>query len=91
MKIAIALYFIIMGLFNFVLFRWDKQKAKANAYRISEKTLILISVLGGAWGAILGMFIGKNHKTRKWKFILIIPFALLIHLYIIYKLKLFLF
>ncbi|MDU3009965.1 MAG: DUF1294 domain-containing protein [Peptoniphilus harei] len=71
---------IILNLINFILYGIDKYKAKHNLWRISEKTLLTLSVLAGV-GGILGMEI-FHHKTREKKFYLanLIGIALTIYL-----------
>ncbi|MDU1582159.1 MAG: DUF1294 domain-containing protein [Peptoniphilus harei] len=71
---------IILNLINFILYGIDKYKAKHNLWRISEKTLLSLSVLAGV-GGILGMEI-FHHKTREKKFYLanLIGIALTIYL-----------
>ncbi|MDU1022329.1 MAG: DUF1294 domain-containing protein [Peptoniphilus harei] len=71
---------IILNLINFILYGIDKYKAKHNLWRISEKTLLMLSVLAGV-GGILGMEF-FHHKTREKKFYLanLIGIALTIYL-----------
>lgn len=45
----------------------DKRKAKQGKWRISEKTLFLVALLGGALGSTIGMHV-FHHKTRHWYF-----------------------
>jgi len=45
----------------------DKQKAKKGSWRIPEKTLFLLTLLGGGIGTITGMYLFR-HKTRKLYF-----------------------
>lgn len=81
----ILIFYLFIGSFTFLLFRYDKYLAKQQKQRISEKSLLIFSALGGAWGAILGMYIGTNHKTKKMKFVLLVPIALILHiLFLIY-------
>jgi uncharacterized membrane protein YsdA (DUF1294 family) len=76
MKISYIIYILIAcNLVSFSLFAIDKYKAVKNKWRISEKVLILSAYTMGSIGALLGMFICR-HKTRKTKFIILIPFAL---------------
>ena len=75
---------IIINIISLILYGIDKHKAKKNKYRISEFTLIIISYLGGAIGAILGMNL-FHHKTKKPKFKILIPISLMIWIYIIVK------
>jgi len=63
----------------------DKQKAKRKAWRIPERTLILIAFLGGGPGSLLGMYT-FHHKTKHNKFRILIPIAAMLTLYAAYKL-----
>ncbi len=57
----------VMSLVAFVLYGLDKAKAKAGKWRIKEVTLLGIGLLGGAVGALLGMYCFR-HKTKHWYF-----------------------
>ncbi|MBP3676996.1 MAG: DUF1294 domain-containing protein, partial [Agathobacter sp.] len=46
MKIAL-LWLLIMSIIGFIAMGIDKSKAKRNAWRIPEKTLLMIAFLGG--------------------------------------------
>jgi len=60
---------------TFVMFGVDKRRAVRHEWRISESTLLMLSVFGGI-GGLLGMIV-FHHKTRKWKFCVLVPaFAL---------------
>lgn len=54
----------------------DKQKAKRGAWRIPEKTLFMITVLGGGVGSIAGMYL-FHHKTKKLIFTIGMPTILI--------------
>lgn len=73
-------YIIILNLINFILYGIDKYKARHNKWRISEKTLLILSIFAGL-GGFLGMEI-FHHKTREKKFYLanLIGMALTIYL-----------
>lgn len=74
------LYFCMgASLLNFILMGVDKRKAKKGARRIPEKTFFLIALLGGALGAILGMYTFR-HKTLHRKFTWGMPAILLLQL-----------
>ena len=79
------IFFLLINILSFLLFGIDKQKAIKKKYRISEFTLLLISFLGGSIGSLLGMII-FHHKTKKIKFILLIPLFLIINIIIFIKL-----
>ena len=77
-------YLIIINIITFIIYGIDKEKSKKNKYRISEKTLIILALIGGSLGALLGMYT-FHHKTKKKKFTILIPLILIIWIYIIYK------
>jgi uncharacterized membrane protein YsdA (DUF1294 family) len=57
----------------------DKQRAIHKEWRIPEKTLLGVSIFGGAVGMLLGMSSFK-HKTKHKKFTIGVPFILLMHI-----------
>ena len=61
----------------FILYGLDKRKARRGKWRITEKTLIGIAVIGGSVGAIAGMLL-FHHKTKHWYFKYGLPAILLI-------------
>ena len=81
MKYVIA-YILIMNLLGIAIMGMDKQKAKAHAWRIPEKTLFLVSLLGGSLGTWCGMYLFR-HKTKHWYFVIGMPFIFFLHIAII--------
>lgn len=75
--------FIIINVISFSLMGIDKLQAIRKKQRISEFSLLTISLLGGSIGSLLGMIIFK-HKIRKIKFLILVPLFLIINL-LIYK------
>jgi uncharacterized membrane protein YsdA (DUF1294 family) len=59
------------SIITFVLFGLDKSRAVNHRWRIRESTLLLASLFGGI-GGLLGMLF-FHHKTRKWKFRILVP------------------
>lgn len=55
----------------------DKRKAKKHKWRISEKNIFLIALLGGSLGCLLGMNIFR-HKTKHWYFKFGLPTILIL-------------
>ncbi len=66
------------------MFGIDKYKAIHQAYRISEKTLFMIALIGGAYGAYVAMYL-FHHKTRKTMFKFGVPVIVLLESYLLYK------
>ncbi len=64
---VILMLLLIVNVAAFALMAIDKQKAKAGAWRIPEKTLFLVTACFGALGGTLGMFL-CHHKTKHWYF-----------------------
>jgi uncharacterized membrane protein YsdA (DUF1294 family) len=65
--------YIIMNLIGLIVMKIDKDRAKKHQYRISEKTLWLIAVFGGAIGTTAGMQLFR-HKTKHLNFKIGFPF-----------------
>ncbi len=76
---GVIVYLIVINLVTFIVFGVDKSKARKHGWRIPEKTLFLLSIIGGSVGAIIGMHTFR-HKTRKWYFAFGIPAILIIQL-----------
>ena len=62
-------YYLIINISTFIIYGIDKYLAIKNLYRISEKILLLLSILGGSIGALISMYL-FHHKTKKAKFII---------------------
>ena len=82
----LALYLLIINLITFLVFGLDKWKAKRkekkeSVRRVPEKTLFLLSALGGSVGALLGMK-AFHHKTLHKTFRFGIPAILLLQIVI---------
>ena len=69
-------YLAAVNLVTFTVYGVDKAKARRGAWRVSEKTLFLLPLLGGSVGALLGMLVFR-HKTKHWYFVWGIPLILL--------------
>ena len=72
-------YILLINLVTFALYGLDKRRAKLHRWRISEKTLLLLPVLGGSVGGILGMR-AFHHKTKHWYFRWGLPVILVLQL-----------
>ncbi|MDD6815156.1 MAG: DUF1294 domain-containing protein [Firmicutes bacterium] len=78
----IAALWLIWNLFTFLQMGMDKRKAVKEKQRISEKTLLLSAFCMGAVGSGAGMLV-FHHKTKKWKFRILVPLALAVNLAVI--------
>ena len=68
----ILLYLVTINLIAFLAMGIDKWKAKRNAWRIPEQTLLSLVLLGGGIGGIAGMYVFR-HKTKKPRFFIGFP------------------
>lgn len=68
----ILIYLLVINLFGFFIMWLDKYKAKKGSWRISEKTLFIVTALGGGIGTIAGMY-KFRHKTQKMNFVIGFP------------------
>jgi len=78
---TVLLFAIPLTSINFLLFGYDKFQAKRNGWRIPERVLLGLTILGGGVGGLAGMLVFR-HKTRKNVFWLaaIVGIVLLIYL-----------
>lgn len=72
----LAVYLAVINLATFIVYGEDKRRARKGKWRVPEKTLFLLPLLGGSAGALLGMRV-FHHKTRHWYFVWGIPAILL--------------
>ncbi|MFS0865222.1 DUF1294 domain-containing protein [Fredinandcohnia sp. 179-A 10B2 NHS] len=80
---AIIILYILINIYGFYIMYADKQRAKQHKWRVSEKHIWLVAVVGGALGATLGMK-QFRHKTKHKQFAILLPIlsVLTITLYI---------
>ena len=75
----ILIYLVIVNLLVIIVMYIDKRKAKYGKWRISENTLLTISIIGGSIGILIGMY-WFRHKTKKAKFSWGIPTILILEI-----------
>lgn len=78
MKILI-LYFVLINLVAWGLMGVDKHRAQKHEWRIPERTLFVVALLGGSLGAVLGMYLWR-HKTKHWYFVIGMPLILAVQI-----------
>ena len=72
----VVIYLLVLNLAGLAVMGIDKYKAVHHAWRIPEKTLFLVSILGGCAGTWIGMYL-FHHKTRHWYFVVGMPLILI--------------
>ncbi len=79
MNSYIALLLMVINGVAFFMYGVDKRRAVKHQWRISEAALLGIAFCGGSVGALLGMKT-FHHKTKHWKFKILVPLFLLLHI-----------
>ena len=77
--VIIAAIYGVMSLVTFAFFAIDKRRARMDAWRIPEKTLLTLCFAFGWPGGLLAMKLVR-HKTQKPKFRLGVPGIALLHI-----------
>lgn len=75
-------YLIFINIVGLLSMYLDKYFAKNNMYRISEKNLFFIAIIGGSIGSIIGMY-QFRHKTKHKQFTTGLPFIIFIQIMIL--------
>lgn len=78
----ILIYLVILNVIGILIMGIDKWKAKKGKWRIPEKSLFMISLIGGSLGTLAGMYL-FHHKTKHWYFVIGMPFILILHFLIL--------
>ena len=76
---VLLVWLAVINLLTFIVYGADKRRARKGKWRVPEKTLFLLPLLGGSIGALLGMRV-FHHKTKHWYFVWGIPAILLAQL-----------
>ena len=86
-----AIYLVVMNVLGVAGMWSDKRRARLHRWRIPEKVLFGVSLLGGSAGTWAGMYLFR-HKTKHWYFVVGMPLILvcqaalaiyLVHLYVL--------
>lgn len=72
-------YLIIINLLGFFAMYLDKHRAIHKKWRIPEKTLFFLALVGGSLGTTLGMNL-FHHKTKHWYFKYGMPLILIVQI-----------
>lgn len=80
------IYLVVINIIAVIVTVHDKSAAQRGAWRVKERTLMLISALGGAPAMYLTM-LTIHHKTRKPLFMIGIPVIFIIELILFFAVK----
>jgi uncharacterized membrane protein YsdA (DUF1294 family) len=83
MAIWLGLY-LLMNLIGLFIMGADKKRAQKHQYRISERSLWMVAIFGGAVGTTAGMQLYR-HKTKHTSFKIGFPFLAGIELVLLIK------
>ncbi|HJC34652.1 DUF1294 domain-containing protein [Mediterraneibacter glycyrrhizinilyticus] len=75
-------YLSVINFTTWAAYGLDKGRAKSGKWRIPERTLLLLALIGGSLGALAGMIMFR-HKTRKAKFFISVPVMFVVHCVIV--------
>ena len=78
LPLPFLVYSLLINVTAFAAYGIDKRQAKRGGRRISEATLLLLPLFGGAMGAVMGMTTFR-HKTKHKKFLILVPLTFLFH------------
>ena len=75
-------YLSVINFTTWAAYGLDKGRAKSGKWRIPERTLLLLALIGGSLGALAGMIMFR-HKTRRAKFFISVPVMFVVHCVIV--------
>lgn len=79
----LVVYVVIVCFITMILMAYDKAQARKRGRRIPERTLFLLSAVGGSIGGIIGMRIWR-HKTKHPSFVIGLPAILVAQVVFVY-------
>ena len=80
--VILYVYLAVINVAALVAMGIDKYRARIHRWRIPERTLFLLAILGGSAGALAGMCCFW-HKVRNKMFVIGLPVVLILHLLIL--------
>jgi uncharacterized membrane protein YsdA (DUF1294 family) len=75
----LLIYLLVINVVGFLLMGIDKLRAKKQVWRVPEKTLFLMALIGGSIGTNVGMYVFR-HKTKHWYFVIGMPLILIVQI-----------
>ena len=79
------IYVALLSFITMIVYGIDKERAKRGLWRISERTLLTLSFLGGALGGLIAMQLFR-HKTKHWYFYAVGVLSIILHVGVAYLL-----
>lgn len=76
-------YLIAINIISFLAYALDKGLAKKKMYRIPEKTLLTLSIIGGCYLGLISMYM-FHHKTKKKVFLITNIACIIIYTYLFF-------
>ena len=72
-------YYIVINLVLYITMVIDKKRAIKDGWRIPEKNMFIMAVLGGGLGGLCAM-VFKRHKNRHLDFIMVFTMTSILHM-----------
>ena len=79
----LTIYLVIINILGFLAMGIDKERAQKKRWRIPEKTLFAMAILGGGLGTWLGMYMFR-HKTKHDYFVKVISVVMIIQVALLF-------
>ncbi len=80
----VLFYCLVVNLYVFILMFFDKHQARKGGWRVPERNILFMCMIGGGMGGFLS---GKifHHKTRKKKFLVSYAIGTILVLCLLYS------
>ena len=72
-------YYILINLVLYITMVIDKKRAIKDQWRVPEKNMFIMAVLGGGLGGLFAM-VFKRHKNRHMDFIMVFTMTSILHM-----------
>ena len=72
-------YYVLINIVLYITMVIDKKKAIKDQWRIPEKNMFILAVLGGGLGGLCAM-VFKRHKNRHLDFIMVFTITSILHM-----------
>jgi uncharacterized membrane protein YsdA (DUF1294 family) len=78
-------YYILINLVLYITMVIDKKRAIKDGWRIPEKNMFIMAVMGGGLGGLVAM-VFKRHKNRHLDFIMVFTMTSILHMLVAFLL-----